>query len=78
MKPLPGAIVKERARLLRDAGDAALAAHLAGHVGKRLRILTERGGTGRAEDFSLVQVGDIAPGLMIEREIVASDGKKLI
>jgi threonylcarbamoyladenosine tRNA methylthiotransferase MtaB len=78
MPSLPGAVIKERAKRLRDAGDAALAAHLARHVGQRVSILTERGGTGRAEDFSLVQVGDIAPGLLIDREIIASDGKKLI
>jgi threonylcarbamoyladenosine tRNA methylthiotransferase MtaB len=78
MPALPGAVIKERARRLRDAGDAALAAHLAAHVGKRLNILTERGGTGRAADFSLVQMGDVRPGLLIEREIAGSDGKKLI
>jgi threonylcarbamoyladenosine tRNA methylthiotransferase MtaB len=78
MPALPGAVVKDRARLLRDAGDAALAAHLVQHVGRRLSILTERGGTGRAQDFSLVQVGDVPAGLLIEREICASDGKKLI
>jgi threonylcarbamoyladenosine tRNA methylthiotransferase MtaB len=78
MPTLPGAVIKDRAQRLRDAGDAALAAHLSRHIGKRLRILTERGGTGRAEDFSQVHVGDVLPGLLIEREIIASDGKKLI
>ncbi len=60
MPALPAVVVKERAKRLREAGDAALAAHLAAHVGKRLSILTERGGTGRAEDFSLVEVGDVS------------------
>jgi threonylcarbamoyladenosine tRNA methylthiotransferase MtaB len=78
MPAIQGAMVKDRARRLREAGDAALAAHLAVHVGKRLSILTERGGTGRAADFTLVQVGDVAAGLLIEKDIIASDGKKLI
>ncbi len=78
MPMLPSAVVKDRAKRLRDAGDAALAAHLATHVGQRLSILTERGGTGRAEDFSLVHVGDVPAGLLIEKNIMASDGKKLI
>ncbi len=78
MPPLPGTIIKERAARLRAAGDEALAAHLASHVGQRLAILTERGGKGRTEDFSLVEVSDVPAGLISEREIVASDGKKLI
>jgi threonylcarbamoyladenosine tRNA methylthiotransferase MtaB len=78
MPALPGAVIKQRAKRLRDAGDAALAAHLQKHVGQRLTILAERGGTGRAADFSLVDVGDMAAGVLIEREIIASDGKKLI
>ncbi len=57
----------------RDAGDAALAAHLAKHVASV--CASERGGTGRAEDFSLAQVGDVTPGLLIERDIVAAMGR---
>ncbi len=78
MPPLPGAVVKERAARLRAAGDAALAAHLAVLVGQRLTILTERGGKGRAADFSLVEVGDMPAGMLIEREVFASDGKILV
>jgi threonylcarbamoyladenosine tRNA methylthiotransferase MtaB len=78
MPALPKAVVKERAKRLRETGDAALAMHLARHVGRRLRILTERGGTGHTEDFSQVQTGDVPAGLLIERDIIASDGKKLI
>jgi threonylcarbamoyladenosine tRNA methylthiotransferase MtaB len=78
MPALPKTVIKERAKRLREAGDAALASHLARHVGRRLKILTERGGTGHTEDFAQVYVGDITPGLLIERDIVSSDGKKLI
>jgi len=78
MPPLKGGVIKERAQRLRNAGDQALALHLQAKVGQRLQILTERGGTGRAEDFSQVQVGDVPAGLLIEREIIASDGKRLI
>ena len=44
MPQLPGPVIKERARRLREAGAAALAAHLAAEVGARRRVLTERGG----------------------------------
>jgi len=82
MQKLPGTVVKERARQLRDAGDGALARHLQKHIGKTLTVLTERGGTARAEDFSLVamnhvDLGDIEAGQLIEMEIAGSDGKKL-
>ncbi len=77
MPPLKGCVIKERAQRLRDAGDQALALHLRSKVGQRVQILTERGGSGRTEDFSQVQVGDVPAGLLIEREIIASDGKRL-
>ena len=42
-------IVKERARRLREHGEAALRRHLDAQVGKTQRVLTERGGIGRTE-----------------------------
>jgi threonylcarbamoyladenosine tRNA methylthiotransferase MtaB len=77
MPSLKGGLIKDRAKQLRDAGDAALVQHLATHVGRRLNVLTERGGTARAEDFSLVDVGDRPAGQLLEVEITGSDGKRL-
>jgi len=77
MQKLPGSVVKERARLLREAGEVALTRHLQKHIGKKLTVLTERGGTARAEDFSHIAVGNVEAGRMIEVEIAGSDGKKL-
>jgi len=77
MQKLPGSVVKDRARLLREAGEAALASHLEKHIGKKLTVLTERGGLARTEDFSLVAVGDVEAGQMLEVEITGSDGKRL-
>ena len=54
-------IVKARAQRLREAGAAALRAHLAAQTGKVLTVLTERGGTGRTEDFTRVKIGDVPP-----------------
>jgi threonylcarbamoyladenosine tRNA methylthiotransferase MtaB len=77
MPPVAPQIVKARAKRLRDAGDVALRAHLAAQTGKIFRVLTERGGTGRTEDFSRVNVGDIPPSQMIDVVIAGNDGKIL-
>jgi threonylcarbamoyladenosine tRNA methylthiotransferase MtaB len=77
MPPVAPGIVKARAKHLREAGDVALRAHLAAQAGKVLRVLTERGGTGRTEDFSRVKIGEVPPSRMIEMVITGNDGKML-
>ena len=77
MPPVAPEIVKARAKRLREAGDAALRAHLAAQTGKTLPVLTERGGTGRTEDFTRVKIGARAPSRMIEMVIAGNDGKFL-
>src|SRR5579883_2108015 len=77
MQQLAPDIVKDRARRLREAGAAALQRHLDMQIGKVLRVLTERGGIGHAEDFTRVRVGEAAPGQMIEVAIVGSEDKML-
>jgi threonylcarbamoyladenosine tRNA methylthiotransferase MtaB len=77
MPPVAPEIVKARAKRLREAGDAALRAHLAAQTGKVLKVLTERGGTGRTVDFSRVKIGDAPPSQMIEMVIAGNDGKML-
>jgi threonylcarbamoyladenosine tRNA methylthiotransferase MtaB len=70
-------IVKARAKHLREAGYAALRAHLDAQTGKTLRVLTERGGIGRTEDFSRVKIGNIRFSQMIDVVIAGNDGKML-
>jgi len=77
MPPVAPEIVKARAKRLREAGAVALRKHLEAQTGKVLRVLTERGGTGRTEDFSRVKVGDVPPSQMIEVLIAGNDGKML-
>lgn len=77
MPPIAPEIVKARAKRLREAGAAALRKHLDAQTGKVLRVLTERGGTGRTEDFTRVKIGDVAPSQMIEMVIAGNDGKML-
>ncbi|HET6378184.1 MAG TPA: tRNA (N(6)-L-threonylcarbamoyladenosine(37)-C(2))-methylthiotransferase MtaB [Methylocella sp.] len=70
--------VKDRARRLREAGGKALRVHLAGQTGKTLRVLTECGGMGHAEDFTRVRVGNVAPSQIIDVVIGGHDGKALV
>jgi threonylcarbamoyladenosine tRNA methylthiotransferase MtaB len=77
MPPAAPEIVKARAKRLREAGAAALREHLEAQTGKVLPVLTERGGIGRAEDFSRVRIGDVPPSQMIEMVIAGNDGKML-
>ncbi|WP_245411337.1 tRNA (N(6)-L-threonylcarbamoyladenosine(37)-C(2))-methylthiotransferase MtaB [Methylovirgula ligni] len=77
MPQLPPDMIAARAKALRQAGEAALRRHLDAHMGKTLTVLTERGGTARAEDFTKVRVGDGLVGRLIDVEIAGHDGKYL-
>ena len=56
MPQVPGPERRRRARLLRDKGASALAGFLAGQVGGVQRMLLERPGLGRSEQFALIQL----------------------
>jgi threonylcarbamoyladenosine tRNA methylthiotransferase MtaB len=77
MPQVDGAIVKERAARLRAAGDAALARHLEAQRGKRLRVLTERGGLARAADFTPMRTPGEEPGQMLDMIATGHDGRAL-
>lgn len=71
-------VAKARAERLRAAGDAARRAHLEAQVGRRLEVLTERGGMGRTPDFTPVRVGSHERGRLVEVSILGHDGKALL
>jgi threonylcarbamoyladenosine tRNA methylthiotransferase MtaB len=54
MPQVPGDERRRRAALLRDKGAASLAGFLDGQVGRRQRMLLERPGQGRSEQFALI------------------------
>lgn len=71
--------IKERAARLREAAEAAHGRHLSARVGQPLSVLTERGDTGRAEDFTLVRFGhSVAPGQILAVTSHARSGKSLL
>jgi threonylcarbamoyladenosine tRNA methylthiotransferase MtaB len=79
MPQVAGDVIKDRARRLRKKGETALSRYLDGEVGKRRRVLTERGGIGRTPQFTPVQLAEPAePGLMLDVDIAAHDGRQLL
>ncbi len=77
MPAVPGEIVKERASRLRSLAEARLASHLDRQVGRKLRVLSERSGRGRSEDFTAVRLGEVAPNLMLDVAIDGHNGREL-
>ncbi len=79
MPQVAGSIIKERARRLREKGEAVLRRYLDAEVGAQRRVLTERGGIGRTEQFTPVRfVGAVEPGLMLDVAISGHDGRQLL
>ena len=71
--------IKQRARRLRHAGEAALTRHLAAQVGTRARVLAEAHRRGRTEQFAPVRLtAPIEPGVIAEVALIGHDGRALI
>jgi threonylcarbamoyladenosine tRNA methylthiotransferase MtaB len=78
MPPVPGQEVRERARRLREVGERAAAAYLAGEVGRTRTILTEGPLVGRTEHFSEVAFSQPRPeGVLIEARIARAGNGRL-
>ena len=78
MPQVPREVAKERAARLRAKGAEALAAHLRRQVGKRLDVLSERGGVARARDFTVVKTPGVEAGLLFNVDIVGADNGALL
>ncbi|MGY6412140.1 MAG: tRNA (N(6)-L-threonylcarbamoyladenosine(37)-C(2))-methylthiotransferase MtaB [Alkalilacustris sp.] len=61
MPQVAGGAIRERAARLREAGAAALSAHLAAQAGRAHRVLTESPTMGRTEQFTEVRLTTPAP-----------------
>jgi threonylcarbamoyladenosine tRNA methylthiotransferase MtaB len=78
MPQVPRELARERAARLRQAGEAALNRHLDRQVGRQLQLLMERGGKGRAQDFTGVRVTPPPqPGTFADVRITGHDGRDL-
>ena len=79
MPQVAGDVVKDRARRLRQKGEAALRRHLDSEVGAQRRVLTERGGIGRTPQFTQVRLAaPVEPGVMLDVAVAGHDGRQLL
>ena len=79
MPQVDRAVAKERARSLREKGEAALRAHLAGEIGATRRVLTESQGLARTEQFLAVRLpAHTARGKILDLTIADHDGRQLL
>jgi len=78
MPQVAGPAIKARAKTLREKGEVALRAHLEAQVGRTIIVLTERGGTGRAEDFTPVATPARPLGALFEARVAGHDGSRLL
>ena len=79
MPQLPGDIVKDRARRLRERGALALRRHLDGEVGATRRVLTESNEIGRTEQFTPVRISTpVEPGKILDLTMASHDGRQLL
>jgi threonylcarbamoyladenosine tRNA methylthiotransferase MtaB len=79
MPQVERAIVKERARRLRERGALALRRHLEREIGTTRRVLAESARAGRTEQFTAVKFANpIEPGKIVERTMTGHDGRQLL
>jgi len=79
MPQVAGAVVRERARRLREEGSLALRRHLERELGARRRILVESDCAGRTEQYTAVKLrGASASGTIVECTVAGHDGRRLL
>ncbi|MCZ8314234.1 tRNA (N(6)-L-threonylcarbamoyladenosine(37)-C(2))-methylthiotransferase MtaB [Phreatobacter sp.] len=72
-------VVKERAKRLRAKGEAALATHLDGMVGRAFSVLAETDRIARTGHFTPVRLaGDVAPGSILTVTVTGHDGREAL
>ena len=78
MPQVDRAIVKTRAERLRAAGQSATDRHLGTQIGRELRVLVEKPGLGRTEDFTEVHLAHAYPvGHIVRARANRHDGRRL-
>lgn len=78
MPPVDGALIKERARRLRERGHQVLTSYLESQVGELRSVLMETNGIGRTPQFTPVQMADMPAGRLLNVKICGHDGSRLI
>lgn len=69
---------KQRAKILRDLGEAQVARHLAQQVGKTMNILVEKNNRARTPHFAEVEIDrDVTPGGIVSARMTGVSGQRL-
>jgi threonylcarbamoyladenosine tRNA methylthiotransferase MtaB len=77
MPQVNGNAIKQRAKRLREAGEAALQRRLASELGATRQVLIESTTQGRTEHFLPVAISGDAPGAVRALAITGNDGARL-
>jgi threonylcarbamoyladenosine tRNA methylthiotransferase MtaB len=77
MPQVAGEVIKQRAKRLRTAGEAALQKRLASETGATRQVLIESKRQGRTEHFLPVAIEGEAPGAVMALAISGNDGARL-
>jgi threonylcarbamoyladenosine tRNA methylthiotransferase MtaB len=77
MPQVASSAIKERAKRLRDAGEAALQRRLHSEVGTVREVLVESGKLGRTEHYLPVAIAGETPGAVRRLSIAGHDGGRL-
>ncbi|MHC2623701.1 threonylcarbamoyladenosine tRNA methylthiotransferase MtaB [Bradyrhizobium huanghuaihaiense] len=77
MPQVAGGVIKERAKRLRAAGEAALRQRLQAEIGATREVLIESEEQGRTEHYLPVAVAGERVGSVVPRMITGSDGERL-
>jgi threonylcarbamoyladenosine tRNA methylthiotransferase MtaB len=77
MPQVPGGIIRERAKRLRAAGEAALQKRLASEIGATRQVLIESATQGRTEHFVPVVIAGETPGAVRALTVTGHDGARL-
>ena len=77
MPQVAGGAIKERAKRLRAAGEAALRQRLQAEVGAMREVLVESESQGRTEHYLPVAIAGERVGSVVPRTITGSDGERL-
>ncbi|QIP06611.1 tRNA (N(6)-L-threonylcarbamoyladenosine(37)-C(2))-methylthiotransferase MtaB [Bradyrhizobium symbiodeficiens] len=78
MPQVAGGAIKERAKRLRTAGEAALRKRLQAEIGATREVLIESDGQGRTEHYLPVAIAGERVGSVVSLTIGGSDGERLI
>jgi threonylcarbamoyladenosine tRNA methylthiotransferase MtaB len=78
MPRVNGAVVKQRAKRLREAAEAALQRRLASEIGSTRQVLIESASRGRTEHFIPVAIAGDTPGAVRTLVVKGHDGARLM